>query len=630
MNRHNVLGLLLMLGAVALLGSLSIPSRAAAPVGAASRLAAGGGLLSPTATPTGCPNPPPPAPWAVVSPAPVAAYGISMAGDGTAAYAVGGYSLQSHSQINQFARYNPTTDTWTTLAPIPDLNNGAATSVYSPLDNRLYVFGGEDFAGATVTDTTRSYNLSNGTWAAGPPLPDRRAFMAGGYYNGKIYLVGGYSTDNANPAFTQTWEYSIVSSTWLTKTAVPAPLGFGGAGSGVSNGRLYVAGGRDANNGLLNTLYSYDIAADSWTIQAPLPTADTVPGSAVINGKLWIFGGGTPFTSRTPADRRSRTVPDATTATLIYDPAGNTWTTGPALNTPRSFLGGTGVGSVAVAVGGYTGSTTTASTESSTNPVVVCGTPTTTVTPVIIPTITSTPTTTATASATVTPTGTLTATATPATVTATPCGIRFSDVTDSTSYYYQGVYYLACRGVISGYSDGTYKPFNNTTRGQMTKIVTLAFNIPLVFPPALGNRTFTDVTPADVFYQVIETAAAHGIVSGYGCGGSNPQTGVAEPCDSAQRPYFRPSNFVTRGQLTKIVVIGAGWALRNPAMPTFSDVSTGNVFYPFIETAVCHGVISGYNDGTFRPNAYAFRSQIAKIVYLAVTNPAGSCAPAGR
>ncbi len=179
--------------------------------------------------------------------------------------------------------------------------------------------------------------------------------------------------------------------------------------------------------------------------------------------------------------------------------------------------------------------------------------------------------------------------------------------------------------MISGYADGTYKPFNNTTRAQMTKIVTLAFNLPLVTPPATG--TFADVAPGSVFYQLIETGAARGIVSGYSCGGSDPQTGASEPCDSGRRPYFRPSDFVTRGQLAKIVVSGAGWTLRSPATPTFTDVATTNVFYPFIETAVCHGAISGYNDQTFRPNNYAFRGQIAKIMYLALTNPAGTCAP---
>ncbi len=241
--------------------------------------------------------------------------------------------------------------------------------------------------------------------------------------------------------------------------------------------------------------------------------------------------------------------------------------------------------------------------------------------------VTATATTTpAAGTATATPlAGTATVTPPAGTATATSCAIRFTDVTDTSAYYYQGVYYLACRGVISGYSDGTFKPFNNTTRAQMTKIVTLAFNIALVTPPATG--TFADVDPSSVFYQLVETAAARGIVSGYSCGGVNPQTGADEPCDTGSRPYFRPNNAVTRGQLAKIVVIGAGWALRTPATPNFSDVPTSSVFYSFIETAVCHGAVGGYSDSTFRPNNYAFRGQIAKIVYLAVTNPPGICAP---
>ena len=271
---------------------------------------------------------------------------------------------------------------------------------------------------------------------------------------------------------------------------------------------------------------------------------------------------------------------------------------------------------------------TTTGTATPTATATLTVTPTLTATPIAAATLTVTPTPPATM--TVTATWTATAPATPSatlslTATATPCPIRFSDVTDPATYYYQGVYYLACHGIISGYSDGTFRPFNNTTRAQMTKIVTLAFNLVLIPPPAGGS--FADVDSANVFYGLIETALAHGIVSGYTCGGVNPQTGQAEPCDSRRRPYFRPSNSVTRGQLTKIVVIGAGWTLHTPALPTFTDVATDNIFYGFIETAVCHGVISGYSDRTFRSNNSAFRSQIAKIVYLAVTSPIGTCVP---
>ena len=32
------------------------------------------------------------------------------------------------------------------------------------------------------------------------PMPDVRAFMGSGYFNGKIYLVGGYTTGNVHPS----------------------------------------------------------------------------------------------------------------------------------------------------------------------------------------------------------------------------------------------------------------------------------------------------------------------------------------------------------------------------------------------------------------------------------------------
>src|SRR5205823_3342630 len=88
------------------------------------------------------------------------------------------------------------------------------------------------------------------------------------------------------------------------------------------------------------------------------------------------------------------------------------------------------------------------------------------------------------------------------------------------------VRYLACHGVISGYADGTFRPYNNTTRAQMVKIVVLGFTVPFITPSA-GGYTFTDVPPGYPFFSYIETAAADEIVSGYNGGGPG------EPCDSA-------------------------------------------------------------------------------------------------
>ena len=80
--------------------------------------------------------------------------------------------------------------------------------------------------------------------------------------------------------------------------------GIGGAGSGIVDGKLYVAGGRDIDNTNYDTLYIYDIATDTWTQGPSMPQGENVPGSAVADGKFWLFGYGTPFRQDSPLDTR--------------------------------------------------------------------------------------------------------------------------------------------------------------------------------------------------------------------------------------------------------------------------------------------------------------------------------------
>src|SRR5439155_6828819 len=156
--------------------------------------------------------------------------------------------------------------------------------------------------------------------------------------------------------------------------------------------------------------------------------------------------------------------------------------------------------------------------------------------------------------------------------------------------------------------DGTFRPYNLTTRGQLAKIVVLAEGWPIYTPP---TPTFRDVPTTQTFYAVIETAYHQGIISGYTCGPNCLE--------------YRPGNNVTRAQLCKIIVLAEGWTLQNPPNPTFRDVPNTDPFYQVIETAYAHSIISGYNCGTgcleFRPSANATRGQICKIVFLAVTAP---------
>lgn len=226
-------------------------------------------------------------------------------------------------------------------------------------------------------------------------------------------------------------------------------------------------------------------------------------------------------------------------------------------------------------------------------------TPTSSV-PSSTPTLSPTNTGTAISTATSTPSATATST-----VTATPlvCRVAFSDVNPG-DYFYDAIQYLYCHGAISGYSDGSFRPYNNTTRGQLSKIAVLAegWNI-----DTGGGPHFTDVQTNNPFYEYIETAYNRGVISGYADG------------------TFRWGNNVTRAQLCKIVVNAEGWSIDTGGGPHFRDVPPGDPFYGFVETAYSREVISGYSCGSgcleFRPGNNATRGQISKIVYNAVTAP---------
>ncbi len=256
----------------------------------------------------------------------------------------------------------------------------------------------------------------------------------------------------------------------------------------------------------------------------------------------------------------------------------------------------------------------------------IAATNTQTNTPVPTNTSTATPTHTNTAIV-ATPTGTPTATATlPSTATATACTIQFSDVPFGNTFY-PFIRCLACRGIINGYpcggpgepcngnNDPYFRPGNNVTRGQFSKIAanSAGFNE----PP--GAQQYEDVAPGSTFFDFIWRLSDRGIINGYPCGGPG------EPCGPNNLPYFRPNANVTRGQLSKIDANAAGYN-DTPGAQQYEDVPVGSTFYDFIWRLSDRGIINGYPCGGpgepcgpnnlpyFRPGANATRGQASKIV----------------
>ncbi|MEO5953822.1 MAG: S-layer homology domain-containing protein, partial [Chloroflexia bacterium] len=200
--------------------------------------------------------------------------------------------------------------------------------------------------------------------------------------------------------------------------------------------------------------------------------------------------------------------------------------------------------------------------------------------------------------------------------TSTPCPITFIDVQQGSTFY-DNIRCLACRGVVNGYPVGTFRPQNNVTRGQLSKIVSNSAG----FSNPAGTQIFEDILPGSTFYDFVQRLASRGYIGGYPCGGAG------EPCvPPTNRPYFRPNNNASRGQISKIVSNAAGFS--NPAgTQIFEDVLPGSTFYDFVQRLASRGYIGGYpcggtgepcvpptNRSYFRPNNNATRGQTSKIV----------------
>jgi hypothetical protein len=185
-----------------------------------------------------------------------------------------------------------------------------------------------------------------------------------------------------------------------------------------------------------------------------------------------------------------------------------------------------------------------------------------------------------------------------------PTASLFTDV--PTGYWaHDAILDCVAAGIVSGYSNATYRPTAVVSRDQMATFISRAlYGGDSYVPTGPVSPTFTDV-PTDYWaYRYIETTAAANVCEGYSDG------------------TYRPAEVVTRGQMAVFMAratadptgdLGlAGYT--PPQTPTFSDVGRPFWAYRYVEYVVSVGIATGYSDGTYRPWATCTRDQMA--VYM--------------
>ena len=142
---------------------------------------------------------------------------------------------------------------------------------------------------------------------------------------------------------------------------------------------------------------------------------------------------------------------------------------------------------------------------------------------------------------------------------------------------------------LNGYGSGLFGPDDHMTRAEAAQMF---YNL-LLDREVSATAHFTDV-PADAWYaRAVETLASLGMVEGVGGG------------------KFAPERTITRAEFTVM-------AMRFARLPEggenpFSDVTSSDWFYDQVVGAVQYGWITGYTDGTFRPEATITRAEVTAI-----------------
>ncbi len=146
-------------------------------------------------------------------------------------------------------------------------------------------------------------------------------------------------------------------------------------------------------------------------------------------------------------------------------------------------------------------------------------------------------------------------------------------------------------GYIYGYPDNSFKPDSNITRAE---VALMFYNFLATNREKSYKSTFNDIADNLWYSKAIGYMEESGIIYGYPDGS------------------FKPNQPITRAELTSIVTRFKG--LSEVLFKTFNDVKPGHWAGDSIGYAAGKGWVSGYPDGSFRPENNITRAEAVTII----------------
>lgn len=148
------------------------------------------------------------------------------------------------------------------------------------------------------------------------------------------------------------------------------------------------------------------------------------------------------------------------------------------------------------------------------------------------------------------------------------------------------------KAYMFGYPNWDFRPNSNMTRAEVTAMFArLLKNYPST--DVKYNLPYSDVFEGDWYYPAVGFMTENNIVKGYEDG------------------TFRPNSPVTRAEFATIA--SKFEELIGDNVKGFSDVPTTHWALRFINSAYARGWVTGYEDGTFRPNRNITRAEVVTV-----------------
>jgi hypothetical protein len=151
-------------------------------------------------------------------------------------YVIGGFKTSQFTNVNEM--YDPATDTWTSMAPMPSKRCGTGTAV---VNGKIYVIGGCFFSGNAVKSVD-IYDPQTNQWSTGADMPSIRFGLVAASAGNKIYAMGG-TPSNGIPSPGKCEVYDTETNTWEQLDDLPDSTQWA-AGCTWAD-KIYLLGGED-------------------------------------------------------------------------------------------------------------------------------------------------------------------------------------------------------------------------------------------------------------------------------------------------------------------------------------------------------------------------------------------------